>query len=112
MSREWTQDEVRDKLIEHLKVMVRYWNSVDEIDTLEKLEGMAFSVLSMLDGCSMDVPGFIVAPCPHPDDKEYCKEEGENWFPQNHESEVNCDISGDLHEHFAQWENRKKKESK
>jgi len=97
MSREYTTDEVRDKLIKHIIHLVDYWDGIEKETSKEKLEGLAFSILSMLDG-SGELPAFIVAPCPHMDDKEYHQENGENWYAENHNSDVKGDIGGYLHE--------------
>lgn len=58
--------------------------------------GLAFSIIVMLDGGNVGMPGFKVIPMPHPSDREYCKQNGENWYP------TGCDIGGSLHEHWHQ----------
>lgn len=99
MPREYTTNEVRKQFLELVWTCVDYWGRLPGKTPRERLEGLAFSMLVILDGAT-DLPGFIVAPCPHPDDKEFHKDEDENWFPENHESSVNCDIAGGLHELF------------
>lgn len=100
-SREYTEDEVRENLLSYIWTMISYWkDEARKPDTQGKLEGLAFSILTALDGCANGVPAFIVAPNPHPDDKDYLIDNGENWFPENHESEVKCNLSGSLHELF------------
>ena len=68
--------------MDHLVSMVNYWDKVDERDSKEKLSGLAFSFLSMLDGCSMGLPAFEILPAPHPSDMGYAKDNDENWWPQ------------------------------
>jgi hypothetical protein len=51
-----------------------------------------------LDGGAMALPGFIVAPNPHPSDKEYHISEGSDYYPENHELDIKGDIAGGLHE--------------
>jgi len=102
---EYTEDEVRQAFLEHVWQTIDYWDGaydqkVAQYACREKLEGLAFSLLAMLDGCSADLPGFIVAPCPHPDDKAYLQGEGENWYPENHDTDIACDIGGGLHDIF------------
>lgn len=93
MSREYTEEEIREKFIKHIWSIIRYWKNESRAQTIdEKMEGLAFSILVMLDGESGDMPKFVVSPDPHPDDKDYHIENGENYFPEN------CDISGFLHE--------------
>lgn len=100
MSREYTADEVRRQFIQHIRVMIDYWDKTNN-STRDKLEGVAFSILVALDGSAAALPSFIVAPLPHPDDKQYHISNGENYYPQNDESSVNCNISGSLHEVFS-----------
>jgi len=98
--REYTEEEVRSQFLDHIRVMADYWeNNVGQKTIKERLEGLAFSILVAIDG-GTSLPSFILAPRPHEDDKEYCIEEEENYYPQNHESNVNCDIAGCLHEQF------------
>jgi hypothetical protein len=94
MSREYTRDEVREKLINHIRALVDYWAQVENRATHEKLSGLAFSILNILDGGSAGVPGFLLIPHPHPEDKQFHIDNGENWFPNE------IDIGGGLHEIF------------
>ena len=104
MSREYTEKEVREKVLKQIAVMVNYWlNESRTPDTKEKLEGLAFSICSMLDGCNLDIPGFIVAPLGHEEDIQYYKDKGENYYPVNRESDVKCDIGGCLHELIGRY---------
>lgn len=97
MSREYTENEVREQFLDHVRMMIDYWNN-DSIttDTKEKLSGLAHSILATIDGCNMDLPGFILAPCPCEGDKQYYIDKGENYYTEN--KNVNCDIAGGLHE--------------
>lgn len=99
MSREKAMEEVREEVLDHIRGMVDYWNEIEKDTTKEKLEGLAFSILTMLDGYS-SMPSFIVAPLPHEDDKEYKIENKEDYYPENHNSDIKCDIAGGLHELF------------
>lgn len=103
-SREFTADEVRRQFVEHIHRMIDYWDGTDN-PTREKLEGVAFSILVALDGSTGALPAFVVAPLPHPDDKQYLVGNGENYYAQNDESSVNCNISGCLHEAFSETRN-------
>ena len=96
-SREYTQDEVRDMFLDYVRGITEYWLELPNKTTKERMEGLAFSILTCLDG-GTSLPGFIVAPAPHESDKEFHQDRGENWFPDNTESNVNCDIAGGLHE--------------
>jgi len=90
---ELTEEQVRENFLSQIHALVRYWNNQNE-DDIGKLEGLAFSILSILDGSSV-LPSFTVSPRPHEDDKEFNKSIGEHWYPES-----GCDISGCLHEQF------------
>lgn len=98
--RVWTQEEVRDQFLEHVRHMVRYWGGHDgsnvEADHPkdECLSGLAFSILAAIDGSSMAIPGFKMTPHFAPEDPEFLREEGSNWYPDD------VDIAGSLHELF------------
>ena len=104
MSKEYTTDEVREKFLKMVAARANYWDSLEGMSSKEKLHGLAFSIMSILDGCT-DLPGFIVAPIPHESDKDFLKNAGENYYPENHENKINCDIAGCLHELYHQFEN-------
>jgi hypothetical protein len=90
---ELSKVEIRDLFIKHVWAAVDYWKNERVEDIRAKLSGLAFSVLTLIDGCDADMPAFILAPAPHKDDKEYCRNHGLNWYP----AEL-TDIGGDLHE--------------
>jgi len=98
MAQQYTKEEVREMFLRKVNAIVEYWNNLTGTPEKEKLNGVAFSILATIDGCNVDLPGFILAPCPAPEDQEYLKTCDENWFPENHESKVQCDIAGGLHE--------------
>jgi len=97
-AREYTEDEVRDAFLAHVRDSIEYWHDLPDQTCRERMRGLAFSILSTLDGSAMDLPAFIVAPSPHPDDKAFHQEIGENWWPENHNAGVKASISGGLHE--------------
>ena len=97
--REYTTDEIRDIFLNHVRGLVQYWEKESRAETsLKKLEGLAFSMLVALDGCAYDCPGFILVPSVHPDDKEYHRSQGENWFPETPDDGL-PDL-GMLHDYF------------
>jgi hypothetical protein len=92
-----TKQEVVDELIDHISGMIKYWENEDRRpDIRGKLEGLAFSILVMLDGGGMSLPSFDMIPNTHPSDKEYHKEHGESWYPS---IVINDEVQ--LHELFA-----------
>jgi len=107
--RAYTTDEVLDQFLSHVENTVEYWINLvtkqpeqvpADTDSLRwAVEGAVFSILSTLDGAAMGLPGFIVAPSPHPADREYHMEAGENWYPGG--VTLSTDIAGGLHELFG-----------
>ena len=91
-TRELTTEEVRERLLAHMWKLIAYWDSLPR-SSREKLEGLAFSICSALDGETLQLPAFKIVPNPHPEDAEYHRSEGVNWYPNNGEVEW-------LHEHF------------
>lgn len=95
-AREMTANECANRLLEHVRDMVLYAEREARWPTVrEKLEGLAFSILVAIDGETSDLPAFRLIPHPHPDDAEYLKSEGRNWWPSD------LDIAGGLHERFS-----------
>jgi len=99
MSREKTTNEIREEFLSHIRHLIGYWSKIPQDNVKERLEGLAFSILVALDGGS-SLPRFIVAPIQYEEDKEYHIENGEDYYPENHEIEeqIKGDISGCLHE--------------
>ncbi|AZA60767.1 hypothetical protein [Chryseobacterium indoltheticum] len=97
--KEFTSKEVQDMFIGHVASMLEYWNS-QEIDAKSKLQGFATSILVAIDGCT-NLPKFILAPNPGSEDKIYNMENGDDYYPENNETLIKGDISGNLHECFS-----------
>jgi hypothetical protein len=101
MSHEMTTEEVSNAFLEHISMLVDFWEKESRAPTLrEKMEGLVHSILAELDGCSATLPAFIVAPDPHIDDEEYRRENEQDWFPYNGEfaEQIKANISGGMHE--------------
>lgn len=81
--RAYTADEVRDKLLDHVRALARYWAASPDKSPLERCEGVAFSILALLDGSHCGIPGFDLYPSQHPDDKAYHAARGENWYDED-----------------------------
>jgi hypothetical protein len=93
--RAYTVDEIRDQLIDHIWSAIQLWASSPTAGSIEeRLSGLAHSILAILDGCSGDVPAFKLEVDPHPDDEEFLREEGSNWYP------TGAVIEDMLHEHL------------
>lgn len=101
-ARPLTVEEERWILLDHIHNLVDYWSALEaphSEDTIKaRLDGLAFSILSALDGCSVGIPSYDVIPHPHPEDKQYSIENNIDW----HSADSNLtDVP--LHD---QWLNR------
>lgn len=91
----YTREEVQTLFLRHCGSLVGYWlNESKAKSAKEKMEGLMHSVLSAIDGCNCALTGFDLTTQPHPDDEEYMRSGGKNWFP------TGCNISGELHERW------------
>ena len=96
MSRAYTPEEVRDMFLQHVKQIVTYWATLEGSHSIEdRCDGVAFSILSTLDGASPGLPALDLIPSPHPEDRAYHKQNGENYFVKKVIN--NCQ----LHEHYC-----------
>jgi hypothetical protein len=98
--REWTAEEIREQFLQQCWIIIGEWLKYPDKTPVERLEGTVFTLLAVLDGCAGSLPGFLVAPYPAPEDREFHQREGTNWYPENFEGEVRGDIAGSLHDHF------------
>ena len=107
-SRKYTTNEIREKFLTQAMATANYWATLDDPSkTIEqRCESVAFEILVMLDG-ETDLPPFIVVPNPHPEDKNYHEEEGENYYPDNNFKGISGNISGSLHELFYNYKKKK-----
>ena len=99
----YTTDEIRTLVIRQLHGLIDYWLGLPGKTERERLEGVIFSTLALLDGSALLFPGFIVAPCPPKEDQPWLAEQGLRWFPENDPDAVQGDIGGSLHEFFAAY---------
>jgi hypothetical protein len=98
MSRAMTEDEAGDLFLKQVAAYVAWWDAEARAPTaIEKLEGLAHSILVILDGGAGFLPGFKVIPDPHEDDERYHRDRNEDWWPND------VDIAGDLHERIHEW---------
>lgn len=103
--RAYTDEEVSEIFISQIWHLIDYWHNESKAEGKEKLEGLAHSFLVMLDGNSW-LPKFIVAPDPHPTDKNYHIKNNEHYFPENYLTDIDCNISGGLHHLLYKYENK------
>jgi hypothetical protein len=104
MSREYTKEEVTYMFMEQVKTSINHWAEFDG-NKKDSLEGLAHSMLSIIDGCTL-LPGFALIPQPHQEDKECLEEEGRNYFRQFEGDDM--DIGGELRYYLSRMELAKK----
>ncbi len=114
-TREYTDAEILEQFMRHLWNNIRYWERTPpvpewgpESDHLhQRMEGLAFSMLCMLDGVSVGLPGFICAVTTAPEDAEFHRDQGENWYPYNDDAafeRLKGVLPGALHEVFHNFD--------
>lgn len=101
--RAYTEDEIRDMLLNHFRVMADYWATLPDIDVVtgrpitvkDRCDGVVFSILSALDGCAGGFPCAVTLKMdPHPEDKQFLESNGENWV------DPGTEIADMLHEYY------------
>lgn len=84
MSRAYTQEEIQERFIDAIRGCACYWANCQlpkEQDTVSyRCNGVAFSILNILDGTSADFPAVELTVQPHPDDKQYHINNEEDWY--------------------------------
>ena len=75
-----SKDAAKDIFMHSIKNSINYWSKLDDRNTKEKLEGLAFSILNIFDGTSSDMPALDIVLRPHEDDKKFREEEGDDYF--------------------------------
>jgi hypothetical protein len=98
--REYTKAECREMFLDHVREVVRYWSDPSNSPNRtaeERIAGAAFSILVAIDGEAGALPAFLLVPFPHKDDRKFCRERGDNWWPEAPpEAEAADIIAGDL----------------
>lgn len=95
MSRAFTPEELRSNVLDHIRLMVEYWATLPSLDIHSRCDGVAFSILTMIDG-SADQPPMALVALSSDEDKQYSVQKGENWV--EHGTVINDDVM--LHEEY------------
>jgi hypothetical protein len=94
--------QIVDLFIAHLNEIADYTEKESRCKTTrEKIRLAIFSTLTAIDGESAALPSFTLCPSPHPEDRAYHEEKGEDYYPEESER---CDIAGGLHEAWRKSE--------
>jgi len=78
----YSEKEVRDMFMKKIKSITDCWSRYEAKSNKERCEGVAFSILALIDGCSVDFPAINMLLAPHPDDKQCFIECGEDYFEE------------------------------
>ena len=110
MSRETTKDEARKEFLNAVKDIADCWVHSEGTTVDEKCNGVAFSILVLLDGCNVNVPVFSVIPVPHSSDKEYSIQKGENYYADVSDEIYKMGIGAgvELHDEFCHMRDNNK----
>jgi hypothetical protein len=96
----YTPEEVREMFLDQLRATKEYWLNETRVETeSERMDGLVFSILNIIDGSTCNLPAFDLIPSPHESDKDYLTSIGEKHFTK--EVINNCQ----LHEHW--YKNKK-----
>lgn len=79
MSEAIPQQQAEDALLKHLAHLVQYWHRQSGTK-LDAMNGLAFSILTMIDGSTMALPSIDLVLRPHPDDKDFAIGIGEDYW--------------------------------
>lgn len=75
-----TKEELREQILNQMRVYAREWAALPNKTEQERCDGLAFSILNIFDGTTAALPAFDIVARPHPDDKRYYQENGENYI--------------------------------
>lgn len=97
----YSKEECVNQYVKAVWDDVNYWQrlyAVDQRDPIECMSGLAFSILSMLDGSRVDIPGVHMIPMSTDDDVEYLQHNGRRYYNPVLSNRFEGDVGGYLHE--------------
>lgn len=81
MSKPISKEDARAIFLDQIKALCAFWASgEDKGSTLERCEGVAFSILNIFDGRSGFLPAHDIIVRPHPEDKQFCISQGSDYY--------------------------------
>lgn len=96
-----TQAEAREIFLDSIRANIQYWASNSRVANSshrERLEGLAHSILCIFDGVSGSMPCAIdLRLRPHPDDKQFCIDGGNNWIEDGMVINEDCHLHEIIH---------------
>ena len=79
MSKAKAVEEVQKELIGQIKCISSYWANLPNKTDKERCDGVAFSILNILDGTS-SLPAFDLLVSPHEGDKQFHIDNGDDYY--------------------------------
>lgn len=109
--RAYTTEEVRLQFIQHVRGMIQHWSHstppadiaakealMTQAELIERrVSGVCHTLLSMMDGAMVGIPGFKLITNSHPVDKQFYIDNGENYYTDV-ESVVGEAVADDIDE--------------
>lgn len=80
MNNAHTVDEVKEQLISSIRNICHYWANLPNKSDIDRCEGVAFSILNIIDGTSAGLPSMDLVLRPHPDDMQFNLDNGDNYY--------------------------------
>lgn len=80
MSKAKNAEEVKGELLEYIRMIASEWSRYPDKTPKERCDGTAFSILTMIDGCSAGLPAFDLLVSPHEDDKQFDIDNGDDYY--------------------------------
>lgn len=75
-----TAEEARERVLEAIRARIDHFGTQDDRPLKSRLEGLAHSILAVLDGEADGIPAFRIVCAPTGTDAAYHRERGEKWF--------------------------------
>ncbi len=91
-----TAAQARSEILSHIRFIAEYWAALPDKTPAERCDGVAFSLLVMIDGETV-LPAMTLALAPHEDDRTYYESRGANWYKPG--QVINGDVM--LHEEYC-----------
>lgn len=80
MSKPYTKEEVLKLFMDQTRTIANYWSKVEGRTEKEKIEGAIFTLLNSIDGMGYPFVAMDLVLRPHPDDKNYHIENGDDYY--------------------------------
>lgn len=80
MSRAKTAEEAQAEFLQAVRGIAQQWADVPHHTVQERCEGVAFSILSLVDGTSVGFPSLDLVLRPHEEDRQFAIDNGDDWY--------------------------------